>query len=366
VKRLTEPSKRAVAEPLKGLKGSKMFSHLRSSNRVLVGESLRTRQLVHLIDKLGASRWPVLVLGETGTGKEVVARSIHQTDPVGPFVTIDCSALVGNIMESELFGHVKGAFTGAVGQKMGLIEAANGGTAFFDEIGELPLDMQSKLLRVLQEKEFRPVGSLSARRSDFRVIAATNRDLAKEVERGTFRRDLYYRLNVVTLKIAPLRDRREDIPLLMNHFLVNYGRGHRFTQEALDAIMSYEWPGNVRELENCIQHVVAIHTGPLLNVTDLPSQIQNHLASKRAASVGVAVGGYLPPMPPLQPIDADRAGAPVRLASGTPILPLVEIERRAIQQALDYTKGDRGVAASLLGIGRTTLYRKIKEYQLAC
>ncbi len=155
----------------------------------LIGESLRIRQLHRLIEKLGNCRWPCLLLGETGTGKEVVARSIHKTNPEGPFVTIDCSSLVGPLMESELFGHSKGAFTGAIGQKIGLIESANGGTAFLDEIGELPLDLQAKLLRVLQEKEFRPVGSLQVKRSDFRVIAATNRDLAKEVERGAFRRD---------------------------------------------------------------------------------------------------------------------------------------------------------------------------------
>jgi transcriptional regulator with PAS, ATPase and Fis domain len=320
-----------------------------------------------LIEKMGSSRWPVLVLGETGTGKEVVARTIHHKNPQGPFVTIDCSALVGTIMESELFGHVKGAFTGAVGQKIGLIEAANGGTAFFDEIGELPLDMQAKMLRVLQEKEFRPVGSLIAKRSDFRVIAATNRDLAKEVERGTFRRDLYYRLNVVNVKIAPLRERREDIPGLIDHFLRMYGGAHRLTQEALDALLSYEWPGNVRELENSIQNMVAIHTGPLLTVSDLPSCIQNYLLSKRFQSAAAVVGSFqalTPVMPP-----ATERIQPV--ASGTsygdnPVLPLVELEKRAIRHALEYTRGDRGVAATLLGIGRTTLYRKLKEYQMAC
>ena len=242
-----------------------MLAQAEEKTPTLVGQSPRIRNVLRMVEKLGRCRWPVLLLGETGTGKEVVARSIHNLNPVGPFVTIDCSSLVGPLMESELFGHTKGAFTGAHMPKTGLIESANGGTAFFDEIGELPLDLQSKLLRVLQEKEFRPVGSLTQRRSDFRVIAATNRDLAKEVEKGTFRRDLFYRLNVVNLRLAPLRDRKEDIPGLIAHFLTRYGRGHTLTQETLETMLSYDWPGNVRELENCIQHMVAINSGPLLH-----------------------------------------------------------------------------------------------------
>src|SRR5579863_3824738 len=200
-----------------------MSPNLEETRHILVGQSPRTRQILRLIEKLGKCRWPALLLGETGTGKEVVARAIHaMTVSKEAFVTIDCSSMVGPLMESELFGHVKGAFTGAANAKVGLIEAANGGTAFFDEIGELPLDLQAKLLRVLQEKEFRPVGSLITRRSDFRIIAATNRDLAKEVERGTFRRDLFFRLNVVTVRIPPLRERKEDLPLLIEYFLEKF------------------------------------------------------------------------------------------------------------------------------------------------
>src|SRR5581483_4889892 len=206
-----------------------MLAPVEQTRHVLVGHSPRIRQVVKLVDKLGHCRWPVLVLGETGTGKEVVARAIHNVAPAGPFVTIDCSSMVGPLMESELFGHVKGAFTGAANAKVGLIEAANGGTAFFDEIGELPLDLQAKLLRVLQEKEFRPVGSLVTRRSDFRIIDATNRDLAKEVEKGTFRRDLYFRLNVINIRLAPLRERKEDIPALINHFLARVGGNYTLT-----------------------------------------------------------------------------------------------------------------------------------------
>jgi transcriptional regulator with PAS, ATPase and Fis domain len=332
-------------------------------HHVLIGQSQRIRQILKLVDKLGHCRWPVLLLGETGTGKEVVARAIHNVSPVGPFVPIDCSSLVGPLMESELFGHVKGAFTGAAGTKTGLIEAADGGTAFFDEIGELPIDLQAKLLRVLQEKEFRAVGSLLQRRSDFRVIAATNRDLAREVEKGTFRRDLFYRLNVVNLRIAPLRDRKEDIPVLIAHFLSRYGRNHSLTQETLEAMLSYDWPGNVRELENCIQHMVAINSGPLIHTLDMPSMLQNHLSTRRSQSMAVAASIAGQPRY-AQPEHVSMEPVPTT-ADCPPIIPLMEMEKQAIIGALEYTKGDRAVAANLLGIGRTTLYRKLKEYQIA-
>jgi len=339
---------------------SKMFPNMDESRHVLVGQSPRTRQVLNLIQKLGRCRWPALLLGETGTGKEVVARAIHSVNPAGPFVTIDCSSMVGPLMESELFGHVKGAFTGAATAKIGLIESANGGTALFDEIGELPLEVQSKLLRVLQEKEFRPVGSVSTRRSDFRIIAATNRDLAKEVERGTFRRDLYFRLNVINLRLAPLRERREDIPALINHFLTRVGGNYSVTAEAMEVLLTYDWPGNVRELENCIQHMVAINSGPLLHVADLPSNLQNFMLEKRSRYLTAAVAAPQPSaghleIPTLSPGVAQGAVS---------VIPLNELERRAIMNALEYTKGDRAVAAHLLGIGRTTLYRKLKEYNL--
>jgi DNA-binding NtrC family response regulator len=340
-----------------------MLASLDESRHVLVGQSPRTRQVLRLIEKLGKCRWPALLLGETGTGKEVVARAIHNISSAGPFVTIDCSSMVGPLMESELFGHVKGAFTGAAVPKTGLIESANGGTAFFDEIGELPLDLQAKLLRVLQEKEFRPVGALTTRRSDFRIIAASNRDLVKEVERGGFRRDLFFRLNVVNMRLAPLRERKEDIPTLINHFISRVGGNYTMTAEAMEVMLSYEWPGNVRELENCIQHMVAINSGPLLHLGDLPSNLQNHIIQKKsqflmaaAAAQTTAAGG-----------ESAANGAPTQvtgLQSLPVVIPLAELERRAIMNALEYTKGDRAVAAHLLGIGRTTLYRKLKEYQL--
>jgi DNA-binding NtrC family response regulator len=343
-----------------------MLANMDETRHVLVGQSARTRQVLGLIQKLGKCRWPALLLGETGTGKEVVARAIHNVNSAGPFVTIDCSSMVGPLMESELFGHVKGAFTGAATAKVGLIETANGGTAMFDEIGELPLDLQAKLLRVLQEKEFRPVGSTTTRRSDFRIIAATNRDLAKEVEKGTFRRDLFFRLNVINIRLAPLRERREDIPALINHFLIRVGGNYTVTAEAMEVMLNYDWPGNVRELENCIQHMVAINSGPLLHVADLPSSLQNFLLQKKSQYLMAAAGAPQPVAiqgeAGAATLDAPSAQAAAPIFQG--VIPLTELERRAIINALEYTKGDRAVAAHLLGIGRTTLYRKLKEYQL--
>src|ERR1035437_1425948 len=334
---------------------------------VLMGQSPRARQVLRMIEKLGRCRWPALLLGEAGTGKEVVALQIHQISPQGPFVTIDCSSIRGPLMEDELFGRVKGAFKGAAA-KTGLIERANNGTAFFDEIGELPLDLQAKLLRVLQEKEFSPVGSPTRRRSDFRIIAATNRDLAKEVEKGAFRRDLFFRLNVIGIRLAPLRERAEDIPEFINHFVTRVGGNYTLTAEAMEAMLSYQWPGNVRELENCIQHMVAINSGPLLHVADLPSNLQNHLLQKKTQYLTAAATAW----PAAKELDSGSGAVPATPAEGSPaplqsasIIPLMELARRAIMNALDYTKGDRPVAAHLICIGRATLYRKLKEYQLA-
>ena len=326
-----------------------MLQNRLDSPPVLAGQSSRIRQVLQLIQKLGRSRSPVLILGETGTGKEVVARAIHAASPAGPFVPIDCSALVGPLMESELFGHVKGAFTGAAESHKGLVEAAEGGTAFFDEIGELSLDLQAKLLRLIQEKEFRPVGSVERRKVDFRLIAATNRELAGEVERGHFRRDLYYRLNVVTMRLPPLRDRKEDLPALAEQFLTSYGNRHLLTRECLDAMLAYDWPGNVRELENCIQRMVAINSGPLLHTADLPSALQNDIEARQPVRLSVA---------------AAVGRSSVAHSPATPAFSLMEMEKNAIVRALEYTKGDRVMAAHLLGIGRTTLYRKLKEYAL--
>ena len=302
-----------------------------------------------LIPKLGRAGSPVLLLGESGTGKEVAARCIHRENPSGSFVPIDCS-VIGTLLETELFGHTKGAFTGAIASKQGLIELAEGGTAFFDEIGEFPLDLQVKLLRLLQEKEIRPVGGLTRKKTDFRVIAATNRDLGREVERGTFRRDLYYRLNVITVRLPALRDRREDIPELAGHFLARYGPHHQLSSALLDAMMAYDWPGNVRELENCIQRMVAVNSGPCLSTADLPSALAGH------AEAELALAAFAPPEAPPAPLPPRKPPGIVRLD---------ELERQAIVEALEFTHGDHSRAAGLLGIGRTTLYRRLKGYKLA-
>jgi DNA-binding NtrC family response regulator len=297
-------------------------------------------------------------------GKEVIARAIYDSNPVGNFVPIDCGSLVGPLMESELFGHTKGSFTGAAQAKDGLIELANGGVAFFDEIGDLPLELQVKLLRVLQEREYRPVGSLTRHKVDLRVISATHRDLTKEVARGSFRQDLYYRLNVITVRIPALRDRKEDLPALIRHFLSNMGSNYSLTQEALEAMLAYDWPGNVRELSNCLQRMTAMSSGPLLHTTDLPSALQNFLISARFEQRSMAAAALPRPQtaPAIEPPRSEPASPP---APPPPeILPLSEVEKRAIRDALRYTKGDHGRAAQLLGIGRTTLYRKLKEYRL--
>jgi transcriptional regulator with PAS, ATPase and Fis domain len=291
-----------------------------------------------------------LILGETGTGKEVVARAIHNVERRGNFVVVDCSSLVGPLMESELFGYAKGAFTGAHNQKLGLLDAANGGTAFSDEIGELPLDLQMKLLRVLQEKEFRAVGGLAQRSSNFRVIAATNRDLAAEVEAKRFRQDLYYRLNVMRIRLAPLRERQEDIPVLVRYFLDRYAPDHQVPDDVMAALSQYEWPGNIRELEHSVQQMVAMNSGPWLGIGDLPSSIVNRAREREDPAGGI-------------PSDSPQDSAFTNYDRATTgIIPLAEVEKRTILHALEYTKGDRTIAAAMLGIGRTTLYRKLKEY----
>jgi DNA-binding NtrC family response regulator len=257
------------------------------------------------------------------------------------------------MMESELFGHVRGAFTGANETKHGLIELADGGTAFFDEIGELPLELQVKLLRVLQERELRPLGSLQRIKIDVRIIAATNRDLEKEVAAGRFREDLFHRLNVVRLTLPPLRERKDDIPLLIERFLECAPNRFVLSHDATEAMMAYDWPGNIRELMNCLERMMSFNSGPLLHFIDLPTGVANFTRAGNGASFvsATAVGGR----------DVSVA-AP--FASQQSVVPLHELERRAILHALEHTRGDRTTAAQMLHIGRTTLYRKLKEYQL--
>jgi transcriptional regulator with PAS, ATPase and Fis domain len=300
----------------------------------LVGQSPQIRRVRRLIETLAASDAPVLIAGETGTGKEVVARALYDANPRGEFVTIDCSTLAGPLMESELFGYARGAFTGAVDAKKGLIELADQGTAFFDEIGELPLEMQAKLLRLLQEQEFRALGTLKSRKVRTRVIAATNRDLREMVEGGKFREDLYYRLNVAKISLPPLRERREDIPLLIEHFLRRQSRPVDLAPDLYGEMTALRWPGNVRELKNCIDRMVAMTGEHVLRLADLPTHLQhaNHFDGN----------GFV-------------------LACDDPIVSLAELEKRAILHAIAVIP-DKDEAARRLGIGRTTLFRKLKEY----
>jgi len=304
----------------------------------LIGVSMKMQRVYKTIEKVSQHEYPVLILGESGTGKELVARSIHYSGPRKdrPFVPVDCSALVPTLIESELFGYVKGAFTGAMQAKQGLLEAAQGGTLFLDEIGDMPVDLQAKLLRALQEREVKPVGSTERRHINVRVIAATNRDLETAIRAGTFRQDLYFRLNVVQVKLPALRDRKSDIPLLVTAFLEKFsdpqGSVRTISEDAMRRLIAYDWPGNVRELENAIERAVALGSGPILHVADLPSNLQ-YPTSERAP-------------------EKDE------------ILPLEEMERRAILRTLRETGGDKLSAARMLGIGKTTLYRKLKQYHM--
>jgi DNA-binding NtrC family response regulator len=321
----------------------------------LVGRSPGMEKLYRILSKVAYSTHPVLILGESGTGKELVARSIHFNGPnaAKPFVAVDCGALVPTLIESELFGHVKGAFTGADRAKEGLLSSAEGGTVFLDEIGELPLDLQAKLLRALQEKEVRPVGATQTKPIQARVLAATNRDLTAMVEQGRFRKDLYFRLNVVNLRIPPLRERKEDIAPLAMHFLEQIERqtGAKYTlsDATLRAITEYDWPGNVRELENAIERAGALSSGPVLHMGDLPTQLQDFRMHRVSVREGAESG---------EPVDD---GAAMRSGSGG-IVSISEMEKQAILGTIRQLKGDKLMAAKLLGIGKTTLYRKLKEY----
>jgi two-component system, NtrC family, response regulator AtoC len=309
----------------------------------IIGSSAGMQDVLRMISRLKDTRTPVLITGESGTGKELVARAIHFRGALAqmPFIAVDCGALVPTLMESELFGYEKGAFTGATKTKAGLFQAANGGTIFLDEIGELPLEMQAKLLRVLQEKEVRPVGSNDRINVDVRVIAATNRDLEAAYRAGTFRKDLYFRLNVVTVHIPPLRERRSDIPMLVHHFLNRYApNGHlQVTAPAMKSLLQYDWPGNVRELENCIARAVTLGDHQVMDVKDLPPAIRTE-----------------------QPASSDPADAAEAASLSTTAL--AEMERMTILRVFEQAHGDKALAGKMLGISRATLYRKLKRYNI--
>jgi two-component system response regulator AtoC len=315
------------------------------------GSSPCIHKLLENVRKVARSRTAtVLIRGETGSGKQLVARQIHAFSEVaaGPFVDINCSALPENLLESELFGHERGAFTDAKQSKEGLFELANGGTLFLDEIAEMPPKLQAKLLKVLEQKSFRRVGGTASIKVDVRIITATNRDLFAEVEASRFREDLYYRLTVIPIAVPPLRERREDIPALLKTFLDHYnreiGRSVRgFTQRAMDLVLAYPWPGNVRELKNMVEYLVLMGSGEEIDADDLPEKIRYNLSGPRRGGISPQAELFRPGHVPA----------------------LEQVERLAIEHALAQVGWNKTRAADLLGISRQTLRAKIKQYGLA-
>jgi DNA-binding NtrC family response regulator len=308
----------------------------------IIGKSAAMQKVFDVIGRIAATRTNILLVGESGTGKEMIARAIHYAGPRkdAPFVAINCGALPETLLESELFGHERGAYTGAVTRERGLLVSADTGTMFLDEIGDMPLSMQTKFLRVLEDWEVRPVGGSTVRKIDVRVVSASKTDLSKCVERGTFREDLYYRLNVVTLDLPPLRERAEDMPLLIAHLLrraaAEQGReAPRVSREAMDAILRFPWPGNVRELEHVIERAIILAEGPEIALRDLPPHVATHAGQAATGGDGYA-------------------------ATTT----LEDVEKQHILRVLQHVEWKRALAADTLGINRRTLYRKIQEYRI--
>jgi len=321
----------------------------------LVGNSPAMEKLYRILSKVAATNHPVLIVGESGTGKELVARSIHTngTNANKPFLPVDCGSLAPAMIEGELFGHAKGAIPGTTRAKLGLLAGLEGETLFLDEIGELPLDLQGRLLRALQDKTVIPVGSDQGVPLTARILASTTRDLTQLVETGRFRKDLYFRLNIVTLRIPALRERRCDIPLLAAHVLermkAEHGIAYTFADEALHLLMDYDWPGNVRELEHAIERACSLSSGPVLHLGDFPTQMQDYqfhaqqtLQELNQAAVATAA-----------------LSAP---AEAHAVQSIADLEKQAILATITQLHGDKLLAARLLGIGKTTLYRKLKEY----
>ncbi|MHC4205636.1 MAG: sigma-54-dependent transcriptional regulator [Planctomycetota bacterium] len=313
----------------------------------IIGVSDKMKSTFALMQRFAGTDGTVLVYGQSGTGKELIVRAIHQASKrkSGPFVVVNCGAIPSNLIESEFFGHEAGSFTDAKQLRIGKFESANGGTLFLDEIGELTLEAQVKLLRVIEEGTFSRVGSNESIAVDVRVMAATNRDLAAMVEEGKFREDLYWRLNVLSLNICPLRERKEDIPLLVDYFLERYAiplgiDQPNISDKAVELLMSYEWPGNVRELQNCLYSAITIAAGPTIEPADLPRRIYS--GSEPLEVTGIVTGQ-------------------ISLAE-TAAQATAKAEREAISKALSETGGNREKAAELLGIGRKTLYRKLRQY----
>jgi DNA-binding NtrC family response regulator len=313
----------------------------------LVGKSPKMLQVFQLVSQVAPSRSTILVAGESGTGKELVAKAVHQNSPRRdkPFVVVNSGSLPHELLESNLFGHVKGAFTGAVYAKKGLFELADKGTLFFDEIGNIPMETQAKLLRVIQEREFMRLGGVETVKVDVRVVAATNIDLRRAVEEGRFREDLYYRLNVIAIQLPPLRQRKEDVPALAQHFVDKYARENGklvegVTPEALQVLMDYEWPGNVRELENVIERGVVLCTGPMIGKELVPEQVRSS-----------------PGFFHIPPVSVPPEGINLREV-------IAGFERRIIESTLDTTGGVQKDAARLLGLKPTTLNEMIKRHNI--
>ena len=350
----------------------------------LVGASERMNAVFKMVERVADTDATVLILGESGTGKELIARALHYNSgrAQGPFIPINCSALPENLLESELFGHRKGAFTGAVADKNGLFHDADGGTLFLDEIGTMPAQLQSRLLRVLQEKEVRRVGDNTPTYVNVRVLAATNERLEELVKEGKFREDLYYRLNVVPIHLPPLRERKEDIPMLVAHFLKDRvhsrsGQVLRISQRALAAIGAHSWPGNVRELQNAVERAVVLADLPLIRARDLPPVIEKLAVGdeqgeeKQAAELAVPRGAEVNPGPATSPASGGGGSQPlVSLASGGAPLAqgvvalkkfLRDQEASYLRHVLSLTRDDKEAAARLLDISLATLYRKLAE-----
>ena len=356
-----------------------------------VGQSKRVRELLTLVARVAKSDSTVLITGESGTGKERIARILHEASPRAhaPFVPVNCGAIPEGLMESELFGHEKGAFTGAVTGRPGRFELANGGTIFFDEIGELPLPLQVKLLRVLQEKTYERVGGVRVQTANVRVLAATHRNLEEMSREGRFREDLFYRLSVIPVEIPPLRERREDIPLLMTFFQRRWeeeGRGDpvELGMDVQKALSDYPWPGNVRELENVMERLHVLYGGETVTVDLLPEKIRQHL-SPIPEPLPSPMETSSDPLPPQSdsspdaelPVLLDGASAsllpdPARLAGSIDTESdfsltafMGDIERTLVQKALERAGGNRSKAAELLGINRTTLIEKLKRFGIS-
>ncbi len=324
----------------------------------MIGEGEVMRAVQKLIDKVAASASPVLVLGESGTGKELVAREIHRRSARsgGPFVAVNCAALSEGVLESELFGHEKGAFTGAMTGRKGRFELADGGTLVLDEIGELPAAVQVKLLRVLQDTEFERVGGNKTIRVDTRIVAATHKDLKKAIPKGEFREDLYYRLNVISIELPPLRDRREDIPALAEHFLARYARElakpARMSAEVLDRLIHYRWPGNIRELQNVLERAVVLCEGEQLTVADLPREILEPAGTPAPE-----------PAPSAALVEATEPGSPEHPTDLTARLDA--LEKAIILEALQKFRWNQTKVAAALGLKRSSLQYKMKKHGLS-